>query len=481
MSGRADWTRVKALFAQALDLPEADRAQWIAAQCGDDADTLGELRSLLAAQSAQRGDFLSRGPGMFSPFFATASEAAQGPGAGARIGPYRLLREVGAGGMGRVFLAERADGQFTRNVALKLIRSEFGSPELLRRFLRERDTLARLGHPNIATLLDGGVEDDLPYFTMEFVEGEPIDRWCDERTLDVRARVALLIKICDAVQYAHRNLIVHRDIKPSNILVTAQGEPKLLDFGIAKPLAAADGAGEHTGTGTNPMTREYAAPEQVLGEPVTIATDAYALGVLMYRLLSGRLPYRRAELGEISWSKAIIEEAPEPIEQAIDRPRPAGARVDGIAAEASRGVSKDALTRAVRGDLERIVQRALAKVPEARYSTVGAFADDLRAYLDGRALSGGTRRYRMRKFVSRHWLPLAAGATALLAIVVGAAGIAWEARQRARSAEDALREAKTTASVKDFLIGLFDAVDPHEAKGRNITARELLERGKKDI
>ncbi len=480
MTTGADWLRVKALFARALDVPEAERERWAADQCGDDADTLQELRSLLAAQSAPRGDFLSRGKHLFGPLFATPADGAQGPGAGARIGPYRLLREVGAGGMGRVFLAERADGQFTRNVALKLIRSEFGSPELLRRFLRERDTLARLGHPNIATLLDGGVENDLPYFTMEFVEGEPIDRWCDERTLDIRARVGLLIKICDAVQHAHRNLIVHRDIKPSNILVTAQGEPKLLDFGIAKPLASGDG-GERTGTETNPMTREYAAPEQVLGEPVTIATDAYALGVLMYRLLTGRLPYRRAELGEIGWSKAIIEEAPEPLDQAIDRPRPANARAAAIAPDVARGMSKDALKRALRGDLERIVQRALAKVPEARYSTVGALADDLRAYLDGRALSGGTRRYRMRKFVQRHWLPLAAGATALLAIVVGAAGIAWEARQRERAAEDALREAKTTASVKDFLIGLFDAVDPHEAKGRNVSARELLERGKKDI
>ena len=482
MSAPADWPRVKALFAQALDLPEADRARWIAEQCADDAATLAELRSLLAAQSGPHSDFLSEGGRLIAPALAARGIEGGGPGAGARIGPYRLLREIGAGGMGRVFLAERADGQFTRQVALKLIRSEFASPELLRRFLRERETLARLAHPNIATLHDGGVtEDDAPYFTMEFVEGERIDRWCDERRLDVRARVGLVIKICDAVQYAHRNLVVHRDIKPSNIIVTPGAEPKLLDFGIAKPLATDAANGENTGTQAHPMTREYAAPEQVLGEPITIATDEYALGVLLYQLLCGRLPYRRADIGQIGWPKAIVEEVPEPMDRAIDRPMLAEATTSAADAAEKRSASIESLKRALRGDLERIVQRALAKAPEARYSTVGAFADDLRAYLDGRALSGGTRTYRLRKFTRRHWLPLAAGATALLAIVAGAAGIAWEARERARTAEVALREAKTSAAVKDFLIGLFEAVDPQEAKGRTITARELLERGKKNI
>ncbi|HSS07816.1 MAG TPA: serine/threonine-protein kinase [Rhodanobacteraceae bacterium] len=266
MSAPADWPRVKALFAQALDLPEADRARWIAEQYADDAATLAELRSLLAAQSGPHSDFLSEGGRLIAPALAARGIDGGGPAAGARIGPYRLLHEIGAGGMGRVFLAERADGQFNRQVALKVIRSEFASPELLRRFLRERETLARLAHPNIATLHDGGVtEDDAPYFTMEFVEGERIDRWCDERRLDVRARVGLVIKICDAVQYAHRNLVVHRDIKPSNIIVTPGAEPKLLDFGIAKPLATDAANGENTGTQAHPMTREYAAPEQVLG------------------------------------------------------------------------------------------------------------------------------------------------------------------------------------------------------------------------
>ena len=482
MSRRGNWVRVKTLFAQALALPDAERDGWIATECGDDAETLAELRSLLAAQKAPRSDFLSRGESLFSPIFGASADAANAPAPGTRVGPYVLLREVGAGGMGRVFLAERADGQVNRQVALKLIRGEFSNPELLRRFVRERDTLARLAHPNIATLYDGGVaEDGAPYFTMEFVEGEPVDRWCDARRLDVRARIGLVLRICDAVQHAHRNLIVHRDIKPSNILVTAEGEPKLLDFGIAKPLVADPVDGEHTGANAQPMTREYAAPEQVLGEPVTIATDEYSLGVLLYQLLSGHRPYRRAELGEIGWSKAILEEPPEPLDRAIDRSPRGDAVRDAAGIAAARSTTVESLKRLLQGDPERIVQRALAKAPEARYSTVGALADDLRAYLDGRALSGGTRTYRMRKFVRRHWLPLAAGAAAVLAIVGGTTGIAWEARQREHAAESALREAKTSASVKDFLIGLFEAVDPQEAKGRNITARELLDRGKKNI
>ena len=476
MSARSDWPRVKALFAAALDLPEAERDAWIAAQCADDADTFDEVRSLLAAHRESRSDFLSSGGRLIAPAFASAHAEAAGPGVGARIGAYVLLREIGAGGMGRVFLARRADGQFAQEVALKLIRSEFTSAELQRRFLRERETLARLAHPNIATLHDGGVADDeSPYFTMEFVEGERIDRWCDARRLDVRGRVALVVKICDAVQYAHGNLIVHRDIKPSNILVTAKGEPKLLDFGIAKPLAADTVVGDRTGTEVHPMTREYAAPEQVLGEPITVATDEYALGTLLYQLLSGHFPYRRAERGEIGWSKAIVEEPAEPIERAIDRPPRDGADAADIAA--ARGVSVAGLKRALRGDLERVLQRALAKSPEARYPTVGAFAEDLRAHLEGRALSGGTRTYRLRKFVARHWLPLAAGATALLAIVAGAGGIAWEARQRQLAAESALHEAQTAAAVKDFVLGLFEKANPNATQGKVVTLRDAVDLG----
>ncbi|HEX5122642.1 MAG TPA: serine/threonine-protein kinase [Rhodanobacteraceae bacterium] len=461
---------MRALFLEALDLPESERERWLDAHCADDPETRDEVRSLLVANAGPRDDLLSRGSSVvISAVAASMANEAAPPAEGMLIGPYVILREIGAGGMGRVFLAQRGDGQYQRQVALKLIRDDLVNPELLRRFLRERDTLAGLVHPNIATLLDGGVEGNAPYFTMEYVEGDPIDAWCDARKLDIRARIALVVRICDAVQYAHRNLIVHRDIKPSNILVRPDGEPKLLDFGIAKPLGDAS-AGPHTATTLHPMTREYAAPEQVLGEPITIATDEYALGVLLYRVLAGRMPYPRAERGEISWVKAIVEETPEPLDRAVVRASPGH---DGATIAAARALSVVALRRALRGDPDNIVQRALAKSPDARYPTVGAMADDLRAYLDGRALSGGTRTYRARKFVQRYWLPLAAG----LAVLVGASGIAFESHQRQLAAEQALREARAGAAVKDFLLGLFKGADPRLNGGKPVTVRELLDKG----
>ncbi len=487
MNTQARWDRLKALFAQCLEQPESERSAWLERECADDAELRADIGRLLAqrrkAAAVFSGDALDL-LGRLLPDDAAADAPADAL-LGSSVGPYRLLRVLGTGGMGRVYLAERADGQFQHQVALKLIRSEFVTAELHQRFLRERDTLARLSHPNIAQLHDGGVSADCaPYFTLELIEGEPITRWCDAQRLDIRARLRLLLKVCDAVQYAHRNLIVHRDIKPSNILVTTAGEPKLLDFGIAKPLAGA-GAGEAlTNTQATPMTREYAAPEQVLGEPVTTATDVYALGVLVYLLLCGRLPYRSAALGLIGWSKAIVEEPPEPLSRAVTRgaaavpdtaldtglmPHPGEVQDAATLAEA-RSASPQALKRALRGDPERIVQRAMAKAPEARYPTVSALADDLRALLDGRALSGGTRRYRLRKFVRRHWLPLGAAAMLLLVIVGGAVIVAADARHIER-------EARTTTAVKDFLLDLFRHANPASAKGKPLTLRELVDRG----
>ena len=483
MNRTMDWSRVKQLFTRALEEPAEQREAWIEQACDGDPAILAELRSLFAARAAP--DRVGGGAAeLLAPLFAEEEATSA---AGTTIGAYRLLRELGVGGMGRVYLAERADGQFTHQVALKLVRSELAAPELVQRFLRERDTLARLAHPNIAQLHDGGMsQDGSPYFTLEYVPGEPITSWSDAHRLGVRERVQLLLKVCDAVEHAHRNLIVHRDIKPSNILVTKQAEPKLLDFGIAKPLAEAPGA-ELTGTMTRPMTREFAAPEQVLGEPVTTATDVYSLGVLIYLLLSGRMPYRRAALGQTGWTKAILEEQPEPLDRAVTRTvlHESAASDDAFAAHASsmidigtlataRSTTPQALKRSLRGDLERIVQRAMAKSPNARYATVAALAQDLRAYLDGRAISGGTRTYRLRKFARRYWLPLSAVVALLLVIVGGSLIVAADARKIAH-------EATTKLAVKDFLLGLFAAVDPHEAKGKSITARELLDRGVQSI
>ena len=393
---------------------------------------------------------------------------------GQRIGAYRLLRLVGEGGMGSVYLAEREEGDFLQRAALKLVRADFMNDQSRMRFLRERRILAQLTHPHIAQLHDGGVaENGTPYFTLEYVEGEPITKYCDGRKLTIRERLRLILQMCAAVAYAHRNLIVHRDLKPSNIFVTCDGEVKLLDFGIAK-LLDVEGGESQTATQARMMTPEYAAPEQVLGEPITTATDVYAIGVLMYELLSGRLPYARADAGAISWSKAVVEEAPEPVYRALNRTTKRGTSGTGDAAAVARSTALSNLRRSLRGDLDRIVQRALAKAPEARYATVGALAADVDAFLDGQAISGGTRTYQMRKFVRRHWLPLAAAAIIVLILIASAAAIVWQARQTEH-------EARTTLAVKDFLYGLFTAVDPREAKGREVSAHELLDRGAERI
>jgi eukaryotic-like serine/threonine-protein kinase len=465
-----DWLRVKSLFAQAQDQPIEERDAWLKTVCAGDAALLNELRSLLAAQSAPdcMGGTVSH---LLTPLLA---EEHCGPGVDERIGPYKLLRLLGEGGMGRVFLAERADGQFRQQVALKLIRAEFASTELRERFLRERDILARLAHPNIAQLHDGGVSaDGAPYFTLEYVEGEPLTRWCDLRKMGIPERLKLLLKVCEAVQYAHRNLVVHRDLKPSNILVTTDGEPKLLDFGIAKPLDETEQRGI-TNAQSQPMTREYAAPEQVLGEPVTTTTDVYALGVLLYELLCGHLPYARAERGEVSWPKAIIDESPEPLTRALARPVRVENEEPAFDATITRGGAAKTLHRALRGDLERIVQRALEKAPEARFASVDAFADDVRAHLEGRALPGGNRRYRMAKFLRRHRAGVAVGSLMTLLVIAGIAGVVYQARETAK-------QAQTVTVVKDFLLSLFNASSPNEAKGRDLSVRELLDRGSNQI
>jgi serine/threonine-protein kinase len=483
MSTDENLERLRVLFEQSLDQPESECDAWLQRQCAQAPDILARLRRLIAQHRKPVGVLANDAVELLGRLLPNDDPAAGL--IGTDIGPYRLIRLLGEGGMGRVYLAERVDGQFSHQVALKLVRGEFATLELHQRFLRERDTLARLAHPNIAQLHDGGVSaSGAPYFTLELIEGEPITRWCDERTLDIPGRLRLMMKVCDAVQYAHRNLIVHRDLKPSNILVTASGEPKLLDFGIAKPLAG-DSADGLTNTQATPMTREYAAPEQLLGDPVTTATDVYALGVLLYLLLCGHMPYRRAAQGVISWTKAILEEPPEPLDRAVNRETEVSnggfsakaGITQAVGAEtlaAVRGTSPQGLQRALRGDLERIVQRALAKLPEARYATISAMADDLRASLDGRPISGGTRTYRLRKFVRRHWLSLTAAATLLLVVLGSAMGMAWQATQIER-------EARSTTTVKNFLFGLFAAVDPNEAKGKDISARELLDRGAQRI
>jgi serine/threonine-protein kinase len=388
----------------------------------------------------------------------TLDGPAEASAGGRVVGAYRLLDELGEGGMGTVYLAERADGQFEQQVAVKLLKHGLHGEEARRRFLQERQILARLQHDSIARLLDGGLtEDGTPFFVMERVEGKPITIYCDEQRLGIEARLHVFLEVCDAAQYAHRNLVVHRDLKPSNILVDAAGSVKLLDFGIAKLLVEGDdGAAEGTRTTLRAMTPEYAAPEQVRGDPVTTATDVYALGVLLYELLTGQRPYRVGRGLASEWERAILEQQPQ---------RPS------VSAVTSRE-----LRRRLRGDLDWVVLKALQKEPERRYPSAEALATDIRRHLHGLPVSarGDALGYRARKFLRRHRLGAAAAALVILSLVGGLIGTAWQARR-------AEREARKAEAVKDFLKSLFSASDPAQAQGKERTARQLLEDGARRI
>jgi serine/threonine protein kinase len=390
------WKQVEELFAEASELPEADRAKFLATACGDDVELRDEVSSLLA--NTQGSEEVLRD--------VVAAAAAQYADAhahvGRRIGPYRLSEQIGVGGMGMVFRAERDDAEFRRTVAVKIMQHELASPASVARFRDERQILAELDHPAIVRLLDGGTTDSgLPYLVMELVSGTPISQFVRERGLSVRDRVELLQQVCLALGYAHAKQIVHRDIKPSNVLVTADGRPKILDFGIAKLVGAEATREARTRTGAALLTPEYASPEQARGESVTAASDVYSLGAVLFELLAGRPPL--ALSGSPLDMLRVVSE--------IDPPRPST-----VATEESR--------RALAGDLDNIVLKALAKEPARRYATADALADDLGRYLAGEPVLARTPtiQYRVRKLVRRHRGKLVLGAslaaTAVLAVIV---------------------------------------------------------------
>ena len=398
-----------------------------------------------------------------------------------RIGPYRLLRELGHGGMGTVYLAGRADDEYHKRVAIKVIRG-LDSVAIVQHFRRERQILAALEHPNIARLLDGGTTvDGLPYFVMEHVEGERIDRFCDERTLTIRARLLLFQKVCSAVQFAHRNLVVHRDIKPGNILVTREGVPKLMDFGIAKFLNP-EIAGEAPTVTALAMTPAYASPEQVRGGVITTATDVYSLGVLLYELLTGHGPYRLKTHETLEVLKAVCEDEPERPSTAVNRTeeqrQPDGTTQEITAESASRTRegTPDRLRRRLHGDLDNIVLMALRKEPQRRYGSVEALSEDIQRYLEGRPVAArkGTLTYRTGKFVGRHWVGVSA-AVIVLAAIIGGAALATYGLVRARRAErEALHQAARATAINDFLRQTLFSAQPHLGQGREMKVVDAL-------
>jgi eukaryotic-like serine/threonine-protein kinase len=409
---------------------------------------------------------------------------------GDRIGPYRVLRTLGVGGMGEVYLAERADAEFDQQVAIKVVFGGSLTHGVHSRIKIERQILAQLDHPNIAHLMDGGsLPDGTAYIVMEYVDGTPIDAFCDSNRLDVVARLKLFQTVCAAVHYAHQNLIVHRDLKPSNILVTADGVPKLLDFGIAKMLDERQ-AGHHTLAMTQAdlrlMTPDHASPEQVRGQAITTASDVYVLGVLLYKLLTGSGPFVIPSLRLTDIERAICEKDPPLPSQALGTD---AAQETRDIAEA-RSSSPSRLRRALRGDLDNIVIMAMRKEPERRYSSSQQMAADIQRYLDGKPIIArrDTLSYRSAKFVRRHWLPVTAGAGTVFLILAFAATtyvqsqhIAAERDRVAEQRELADRERARAEEVSSFLVNLFKLSNPEENRGNLVTARELLDSGAKRL
>jgi len=388
----------------------------------------------------------------------------------ARIGPYRILAEAGRGGMGTVYLAERDDGDFQKRVALKVIRDDAALPQLVRRFLDERRILASLEHPAIALLLDGGVTPSgAPFYAMEFVDGVRIDQWCDEAGVDLTGRIRLFLQVCEAVAYAHRNLVVHRDLKPANILVTKEGQAKLLDFGIARLLTPEAGGGT-TVLGLRVLTPEYASPEQLAGDPVTTTSDVYSLGVLLHELLTGSAPDRTppslSAFPGLSRAGAEMRTDPSTLVR----------RTGGAELARRRGTTPQGLAHLLKGDLDAILRQALAPEVDARYGTVEALAADLRRHLEGRPVLArqGNNAYLIRRFIHRHRLAFGAAA----GLVVAGLGLG-AAHTRAVSAQrdQALLQAERADQVSDFLIALFAQSDPLSTGAGPTDVREFLELG----
>ena len=466
----ADWERIEPLLDQALDLPPAERAAFLARACGDEPILRRRVARMLAAGEDPESPLERSLASLAGPLLAEPDDGGlAGIHLGEMIGPWRLIRELGHGGMGEVFFAERADGQFAQTAALKLVRrGREHDPLLIRRFLEERRILATLAHPNVARLLDGGVTaTGLPWFAMEYVPGRPLDQYCEDNRLDIPGRLALIEKVLEAVAYAHRNLLVHRDLKPSNIFVTADGDVKLLDFGIAK-LLGEENLSEPglTLAYGRVMTPEFAAPEQVRAEPVTTATDIYSLGAVLYQLLTGQRAHRFDKRTAAEIERVVCETDPETPSVAIR----------AALASGSRRSSPSRWQRGLSADLDTLVLTALQKEPSRRYASADAMLEDLRRLRTGRPLLArpDSIGYRWGKFIGRHRVGASAIAIVILAIAGGVIATTWQARA-------ARLEATRADRVKDFLVDLFQQADPDITGGKELTVREVLDRGTRRV
>lgn len=453
------------LLRDALDLDSGiERERLLAERCADDPDLLRKVREMLQRIDAEPD--------------ADMEMADSDPLAGTCLGPFRVLERIGQGGMGVVYRGEREGGDFRQEVALKLIRRGFDFDDIRARFLRERRILARLDHPNLARFIDGGVSaEGRPWFALDFVRGEPITRWCDTQQRSVRARVRLLLDVCNAVQYAHARLVVHRDLKPGNILVDADGRVRLLDFGIARLLAHDSSSAASTTIGQRGLlTPEYAAPEQFTGEAAGVATDVYGLGMVLYELIAGVLPYAVDRRDLISAERAIRELPPQSLTQAITR---GGMQEQGERLRA-RVANLATYRKTVSGDLARIIDTAIAKEPERRYTSAQAFADDLSRWLNGTPVrvSGNGAGYRLRKFVARHRVAVALGAVAVLSLLIGTGAALLQAERAGVAAAMARTQATRAIAARDFLASLLGQASPENGGSGQTTVREVLDRAR---
>ena len=470
--------RAMAAFDAVVDLDGEAREQRLREFCGDDAHLLDEVRAMLAADAREGQPFSGD-----ASAWGEALNELTGTGEamlGRQLGAWRIVEVIGRGGMGAVYAVERSDGAYAQRAALKLIRAAADSPAARERFLRERQLLAQLRHPNIATLLDGGFSDEGdPYFVMEYVDGAPIDQWCDARKLDLRQRVQLFAQVLEAVSHAHRNLVIHRDLKPSNLLVDAQGRVKLLDFGIAKQLEG----GDATATSDRALTFEYASPEQLHAAPVTTATDIWQLGIVLHRLLSSSHPFGLTRDTPLAKQLHLLEREPEPLTRAAAQADTAQAAARGEADAAS-------LSRALRGGLAAIVETCLRRAPDSRYPSADAMASDLQRWLDHRPVAaaqlGGGERAKL--WLRRNRLLAASVGAVALALIAGTGVALWqanEARLQARIAEQQRGQAQMQAKrAHQALVFLQDAMFGAAPQGQldaQFSLNDLLARSRETL
>jgi len=466
------WQEISPYLDHALSLSDEARADWLATFRAERSDLADVLEKLLEEhRELAQEHFLEYQP---------AQPNAEPSLTGDTLGAYKLISHIGEGGMGNVWLAERIDGRFERRVAVKFLHLAMASQGVAERFKREGRILGQLAHPHIAELIDAGVTlKGEPYLVLEYVRGNQIDEYCDERTLGVDARIELFLDVLSAVAHAHTNLVIHRDIKPSNVLVSSEGDVKLLDFGIAKLLA--DDASSAAATiltlqGGGAMTPLFAAPEQMTGGAITTATDVYSLGVLLYLLLTGSHPAGPGPRSAANLVKAITETDPPIASQAV-------ASWEETACAEKRGVTPDKLRRRLRGDLDTIVAKALKKSPRERYASVTALADDLRRHLRDEPISArpDTFAYRAAKFVRRNRTAAALSTLALILTIAGVTATLLQARMVRKQRDLAFRERDRAHLITEFMSGMFKVSDPSEARGKTITAREILDTASKSI